>query len=175
MLSSSAKTAEKAHSRQAAEVIKVCFHAVQALSKHHPSLVQAGPFSVQAREWCMSKPVRVCRFGGTRSPPKCPSYNIKNEEDRKTYPDLRTDPSLLEFYQQLLINFEFYQTRVTCDVNPCIPRVACATVFTRHRRPQSWNGVAAFHWKAAAASLPPTWQIVTWDLSLPESGRLRSK
>ena len=81
---------------------------------------------------------------------------------------MRTDPSLLEFYKKLLINLEFYQTRVRCDV-------ACATVFTRHRGPESWIGIAELQWKAAAASLPPIWQIVSWDLSLPESGRLRSK
>ena len=60
-----------------------CPSAVQALSKHCPSSVQAGHFRVQARLECTSDPLGFCHFEVTKSPPKCPYYNIKRGQHIK--------------------------------------------------------------------------------------------
>ena len=65
-------------------VIKKSFpSALQALSKHHPSLLQAPLFSLQARFWSMANTLCFCYFRACESPPKYPYYNIKREKDVK--------------------------------------------------------------------------------------------
>ena len=69
--------------RCASGVCNRCPSAVQALSKHCPSLVQADHFCVQARLGHTPDPLCFCHFEVTKSLPKFPFYNIKRDQDIK--------------------------------------------------------------------------------------------